>query len=197
MAIAAVSSNTALWFAARATGVTALVLLTLTFVLGIANVSRMSSLRIPRFVLDAIHRNAALLSVTFLAAHILTSVLDSYVNIRVLDAFVPFGGSYRPLWLGLGAVSLDLMLAVVATSLLRRHIGHRVWRATHWLAYASWPVALLHSLGTGSDAGTAWMKAIAALCTAAVVGAVVVRLAGARSRAAAPMPGIALTVGSR
>ncbi len=176
MAVAA--SSPALWFATRATGVTALVLLTIVVALGVANVRRMRTPRIPRFVIDAVHRNGALLAVTFLAAHIATAVLDTYVHISLINAVVPFGGSDRPFWLGLGAVSLDLMFAVVATSLLRKHIGYRVWRATHWLAYLSWPVALLHSLGTDSDAGTSWMKFLAIGCTLTVMAAVWARLSG-------------------
>ena len=87
----------------------------------------------------------------FLALHILTSVLDSFAPISLLDAFIPFAGSYRPFWLGLGAVAFDLLLAVTITSLLRQRIGFTSWRAIHWLTYASWPIALVHGLGTGSD----------------------------------------------
>jgi predicted ferric reductase len=176
--MAVATSSPALWFATRATGVSALVLLTITVALGVANVRRLRTRRIPRFVLDAVHRNAALLAVTFLGAHVATTVLDSYVSINLLDAVVPFAGSYRTLWLGLGAISLDLLLAVVATSLLRQRIGYRAWRATHWLAYASWPVAVAHSLGTGSDAGTGWMTLTAIGCAFVVLSAVAVRLLG-------------------
>jgi predicted ferric reductase len=130
----------------------------------------------------------ALLSVVFLAIHVLSSVADSYVSISFLDAVLPFGSSYRPFWVGLGAVSLDLMLAVVVTSLLRRRIGHRVWRATHWLAYASWPIALAHSLGTGTDAGSGWMLALSALCVATVGAAVLARIAGDSRSATSPPP---------
>jgi predicted ferric reductase len=185
MAIAATSP--ALWFATRATGVTALILLTITLALGVANVRRLRTRLIPRFVLDAVHRNAALLAVTFLGAHIATAVLDSYVSIRLIDVVVPFAGAYRPFWLGLGAVSVDLMIAVVATSLLRRHIGYRIWRATHWLAYASWPVALVHSLGTGSDAHTRWMAFTAIGCTLVVIAAAAARLAGTYEDAVPPV----------
>jgi hypothetical protein len=92
---------------------------------------------------------------------------------------VPFIGSYRPFWLGLGAVAFDLLLAVAVTSLLRRRLGHRAWRMTHWLAYASWPTALLHGLGTGSDVKSSWSLALTAVCVVAVAAAVSVRaLAG-------------------
>ncbi|HZU40721.1 MAG TPA: ferric reductase-like transmembrane domain-containing protein [Solirubrobacteraceae bacterium] len=186
MTIAA-TSGSALWFATRATGVTALILLTLTVVLGVSNVARVHRLPIPRFVFDSVHRNAALLSVSFVALHVASAIADGYVPIRVADAFVPFGAAYRPLWLGLGAVSLDLLLAVIVTSLLRRRLGYRLWRLTHWLAYASWPVALLHSLGAGSDAGTRWMTAVAIGCTAAMIAAVAARLAGSGHGRSGPL----------
>src|SRR6266700_3894871 len=84
------------------------------------------------------------------------------------------------MWLGLGAVALDLLLALIATSLLRARIGFKTWRAVHWLAYASWPVALVHALGTGSDAGTLWLQLLAVVCTGTVVAAVLWRVATAR-----------------
>jgi sulfoxide reductase heme-binding subunit YedZ len=156
--------------------VVTLILLTLTVALGVANVQRLQAPRVPRFVITAVHRNASLLAVVFLAIHIITVLLDTYVHTRLVDAVVPFGAAYRPFWLGLGAISLDLTVAVIITSLLRRHIGYRGWRATHWLAYASWPVALLHSLGTGTDAGTTWMRVVTGICVAVVAAAVLSRL---------------------
>ncbi len=180
LAAAAGSSPIAFWYLTRATGVVLLVLLTLTVVLGVANVKRISTRRIPRFVIDSVHRNVALLSVVFLAIHVITTLADSYVSVRLVDVIVPFGASYRGFWLGLGALSLDLMLAVILTSLLRRRIGHRVWRMTHWLAYASWPVALAHSLGTGTDAGSGWMLILAGVCVASVGVAVLARLSQGR-----------------
>jgi sulfoxide reductase heme-binding subunit YedZ len=184
--LAAASGNTAMWFLTRGTGVTTLILLTLTVALGVANVRRLSGRGIPRFVLDAVHRNAALLSVAFLAVHVSTSVLDGYVQIRWLDAVIPFGGHYRPFWLGLGAVSLDLMAAVVVTSLLRQRLGHRTWRLTHWLAYASWPVAFAHSLGMGTDATSTWMIGLALACLAVVGAAIVFRLQDPQSGSRGP-----------
>jgi sulfoxide reductase heme-binding subunit YedZ len=177
-AIGAVSPS-AYWFLTRGSGVVTLILLTLTVALGVANVQRLQTRGVPRFVITAVHRNASLLAVVFLAIHVVTSVLDSYVTIRLVDAVIPFGAAYRPFWLGLGAISLDLTLAVVVTSLLRQHIGYRGWRATHWLAYASWPVALLHSLGTGSDVGTTWMRVVTGVCVAIVAAAVLSRLSQA------------------
>jgi predicted ferric reductase len=175
--LASTVGPSAYWYLTRSTGTTALILLTLSLVLGVIDVQRYTSPRMPRFVVDGMHRTVSLLAVVFLVVHILTAALDSFASVPLTDAIVPFVGSYRPFWLGLGAASFDLMLAVVITSLVRRRLGYRAWRATHWLAYASWPIALLHTLGTGSDVKSGWMIAISGGCLAAVLFAVVVRVA--------------------
>ena len=175
----------ALWYLTRATGAAALVLLTLSLVLGVVNVRRFTSRRFPRFVVDGWHRTTSMLVCALLAVHIGTSVLDGYAPIRVADVFIPFGGAYRPLWLGLGALAFDLLLALIITSLLRARLGVRAWRAVHWLAYACWPVAMVHGLGTGSDVRAGWLTWLSLGCAAAVVLAVLTRLAD--GGAAAPL----------
>jgi sulfoxide reductase heme-binding subunit YedZ len=166
-----------LWYLSRGTGAVTLVLLTATVVLGIAGTLRWRpGAGLPRFLVDGLHRNLSLLVVVLLAAHVLTAVLDPFAHLRALDAVVPLASSYRPLWLGLGALALDLLIALVMTSLVRARLGLRAWRAVHWLAYACWPVALLHGLGTGTDASTTWLQALAALCAGAVAAAVATRL---------------------
>ncbi len=163
------------WYLTRSTGAVSLILLTLSVALGVAGVSRFSSPRWPRFVLDALHRNVSLLALAFLVVHILTAVLDSFAPISLVDAIVPFGGSYRPFWLGLGAVAFDLLLAVALTSMMRRRLGYGAWRATHWLSYACWPIALLHGLGTGSDVKSTWLLALNVVCLGVVALAVGIR----------------------
>ena len=172
----ATAGPSAYWYLTRSTGAVALLLLTVAIVLGVIDVKRWSSPRWPRFVIDSLHRNASLLALVFLVAHILTSVLDSFASISLIDAVVPFVGSYRPFWLGLGAVAFDLILAVIVTSLLRARMGFATWRATHWLAYASWPIALVHGLGTGSDASSSWLLTLSIVCIVAVLAAVVTRV---------------------
>lgn len=166
----------AYWYLTRASGTMALILLTLSVVLGVVDVERYTTARMPRFVIDGTHRTVSLLAVVFLIVHIVTAVLDTFASIPLIDAIVPFAGTYRSLWLGLGAASFDLVLAVTITSLARRRLGYRTWRITHWLAYASWPIALLHGLGTGSDVKTTWMVAISGGCLAAVLIAVFIRV---------------------
>jgi len=157
------------------TGVVTLILLTLSVALGVADVRRVVTEAVPRFVFDAVHRNASLLAVVFVFVHIVTSLLDGFAPIRLLDVVIPFGSAYRPLWLGFGALAFDLLIAVALTSVFRRRLGYRAWRSTHWLAYASWPVAVVHGLGTGSDAKASWMLVLTGACVIVVVTAVVAR----------------------
>jgi predicted ferric reductase len=172
----AASGGSAYWYLTRSTGAVALLLLTAAVGLGVVDVRRWSTPRWPRFVVDSLHRNVSLLAMAFLGLHIITSVLDSFAPISLLDAFVPFAGSYRPFWLGLGAVSLDMLLAVTITSLLRQRMGYSSWRAIHWLTYASWPIALLHGFGTGSDVKATWLLGLSVACMLVVLAAVLVRV---------------------
>ncbi len=162
----------------------ALLLLTATVLLGVATAAGTAAPGTPRVVTSALHRNLSLLVLAFVGAHVLTTVLDTYTPIGLTAAFVPFSSSYRGLWLGLGAIALDLLLAVTVTSLLRDRLSYRTWRAVHWLSYASWPVALWHGLGTGTDTRVPWLLALDALCVASVLGAAGWRLARARPGAA-------------
>src|SRR5436190_1748629 len=181
MTLPLAASPSVWWYATRAAGTMALVLLTASVVLGVIDWGRWQSERWPRFVVDGIHRTVSLVAVSMVAVHVLTTLLDSFTSIGLRDAFIPFASSYRPLWLGLGALAFDLLLAVTATSVLRRRVGHRVWRGVHWAAYACWPLALLHSLGTGTDTPVPWMLLLSLACVIAV-------LAAAGWRAAATWP---------
>ena len=165
-----------LWFANRGTGFVLLVLLTLSTMLGVLSTARVSPRLWPRMLTQGLHRNVSLLAVTFLVAHVVTAVVDTFVDIRWWHAFVPFAGTYMPFWLGLGTLSLDLMIAITATSLLRHKMSHRPWRAIHVMAYASWGLGLLHGLQMGTDAGSVWGAAINYGCIAVVLLAVLARL---------------------
>jgi predicted ferric reductase len=179
-ALIAASGSSTYWYLTRSTGAVALILLTGAVALGVVDVERWSSPRWPRFVIDSLHRNVSLLAIVFLVLHIFTSVLDGFAPISLSDAVVPFAGAYRPFWLGLGAISFDLLIAVVITSVVRQRMGFAMWRTVHWLTYAAWPIALLHGLGTGSDVRFGWMLTISILCTLTVLAAVLTRVLAGR-----------------
>jgi sulfoxide reductase heme-binding subunit YedZ len=171
-----------MWYATRASGYTALLLLSATVAIGLVTSMRSSSRAWPRFVVQSIHRDVSLLAVFFLLVHIVTSVLDPFAKLTVLDAVVPFIASYRPLWLGLGVVSLELLIAITATSLVRHRLSWRTWRVVHMLAYLCWPIAVIHGIGTGTDTKSVWALLLVTVSVAAVMGALVWRLAQVRSR---------------
>jgi len=188
-------TDTVLWYATRGAGIVSLVLFTVVVALGVLSAIRWQTRAWPRFMTAGLHRNLALLSVVFLVIHIVTAVVDPFTALGPLTALVPFSSPYRRLWLGLGVVAFDLLLAIVVTSLIRVRLGQRIWRAVHWLAYAAWPVALLHGIGTGSDAAALWMRAIDAGCVMVVVGAAIWRLSVERA-ALQPPPAAPAWLGS-
>jgi methionine sulfoxide reductase heme-binding subunit len=169
-------NDTVLWYTTRGAGAVSLVLLTAVVVLGVLSTLRVEVASWPRFLTTGLHRNVALMTLVFLALHIVTAVVDPFTHLGWLAAVLPFSSYYRTFWLGLGTIAFELLIAISVTSLVRGMIGHAAWRAIHWLSYASWPVAVIHGFGTGTDTWSAWMLVIDVLCIAAVAGAVGARL---------------------
>jgi sulfoxide reductase heme-binding subunit YedZ len=175
-AAAAADSPSWYWYATRGLGAATLVVLTGAVVLGIVTATRWIGETTPGFVAADMHRNLSLLAIALLAAHVITTVLDPFAHISVRDVIVPVGAAYRPIWLGLGVTAMWVLIGVAATSLLRDRIGPRLWRLIHWVAYSAWPLAVIHGLGTGSDAQAPWLIGVVASCVAAVLFAIVLRL---------------------
>lgn len=178
-AAGAATQSTALWFASRAFGVVSLALLSVVMILGIL-VNRQERLPgLPAFAMTGLHRSASLLSLAFIGVHVGTAIADPFVSIRVVAAVIPFTSGYQPFWLGLGAIALDFVVALIITSLARFRMPRRVWRGIHWLAYASWPVALVHGVGASPDLRWGGLLVVTIICGVAVSAAVVWRVAQA------------------
>jgi len=181
------TTGSVFWFASRATGVVSLVLFSLVAILGIL-VNRQGRLPgLPRFAVTGLHRNLSLLTVAFLGTHIVTAIVDGYAHIPWLSTIVPFSSGYERLWIGLGTVAIDLFAAVMVTSLLRDRLTPALWRAVHWLAYACYPVILVHSLGASRDLRSGWLLALTMATVFAVVTAIGYRVM--EGRAAIPRAG--------
>jgi len=195
----AVVGGKAIWYLTRASGLVSLVLLTGTIVLGVVASVGWTTERWPRFLSQDIHRNVSLLCVVFLGVHVTTTVLDGYVPIGLIDVFLPFHSPYRPIYVGLGALGFDLLLAVLVSSALRHRIGYGSWRFVHWLAYLCWPIALIHSLGSGTDTQLPVVLGVEAVCTVTVLGTFSWRLTTGRTlpfgpRAVAGMGAVVMTL---
>ena len=169
-------SNELLWYTGRGTGVISLVLLTLVLVLGIVGRSGRSAAGLTRFALLDVHRNASLMAVVLVLVHLIVLWADPYARLRVFDLLIPFNAAYRPFWVGLGTISFELLVVLIVTSLVRSHLGARLWRLVHWLSYGLWPIAWLHGWFTGTDAGKWWFRLIAIACLLAGVAAAAWRL---------------------
>jgi methionine sulfoxide reductase heme-binding subunit len=175
----------ALWFLARGTGVTALVLLTIAVALGIGTRSGRPAFGLPRFGVADVHRNVSLMAIGLVLVHMIGLLLDPYAQLEVFDLVVPFGATYRPLWVGLGTLAADLLILTVVTSLLRHRLGLRTWRTLHWATYALWPAAWLHGVFTGTDGEEPWLIGTAVVCAAIVAGALVWRFSARFSESTA------------
>jgi methionine sulfoxide reductase heme-binding subunit len=169
-------NNPAVWYLMRGSGVVTLILFTAVVVLGIATTRRFRAGRMPRFVTLALHRSVSLLAVVFLGIHIATAVADPYAKVGLTQVLVPVPSAKYGIFLGLGALSLDLLVAVMVTSLLRHRLSRRIWKGIHWFAYASWPIAFFHSVGIGTDKTSGWFADTAAVCAGLVAAAIFWRL---------------------
>ena len=180
-------TGTAFWYASRATGVISLILFSLVAILGIL-INRQGRLPgLPRFAVTGLHRNLSLLTVAFLGTHIVTAIVDGYAHIPWMSTVVPFSSGYERFWIGLGTVAVDLFAALIVTSLLRDRLKPSVWRAVHWLAYVSYPVIVVHSLGASKDLRSGWLLALTMATVFAVISAIGYRVLDAF--AAVPRPG--------
>jgi methionine sulfoxide reductase heme-binding subunit len=149
--------NEALWLLGRGTGVAALLLLTLSMGLGVLTAGRYVSKEVPRFALTEIHRRASWRRRSCWAC---TWCRYGRTPSRSCGRSTSWCRFWAPATRcgGLGTLALDLVAVLVVTSLLRSRMPYGVSRRLHWLSYATWPLAFLHALGSGSDAGTWWLR---------------------------------------
>jgi sulfoxide reductase heme-binding subunit YedZ len=184
-AAAAAAGSQYLWFFSRASGVLLLVLLSAVLVLGAATRLGSAPGWLPRFGVAELHRRLSLFVVLLLALHVATAILDPYVTIGWLAVILPLTSPYRALAIGLGTAAVDLGGAVLLTSLFRRRLGYRTWRAVHWLAYLAWPAAYAHSVTAGADLGVWWVAMAEYASVTMAAAALVARLLIRPGRAAA------------
>jgi sulfoxide reductase heme-binding subunit YedZ len=166
-----VKSDPTFWILARATGLTAYVLLTCSVLAGLVVKSRPFGMALKPATATDLHRTLALLSLGALALHGLALVLDSSVEIGLGALLVPGLAPYRPLWTGLGVVAGELMVLVYASFSLRRRIGQRNWRRLHWATYATFAAATAHGLMAGTDSAASWALGLYLGAVGAVVAA--------------------------
>jgi sulfoxide reductase heme-binding subunit YedZ len=172
-----VSSNPAFWYATRASGIAAYVILTAVVCIGISMGGKAQSTRWPRFSVEDIHRFGGLLVGALISIHVVTIALDSFLPFSVVNLVVPFTSSYRPLWTGVGIAAAELLLALAITNHYRKRLPYSFWRKAHYANFAVWALASLHGVMSGTDRGVWWLAMIYGLCMAPVAALLVWRFA--------------------
>jgi sulfoxide reductase heme-binding subunit YedZ len=173
-----VTSNPAIWYAARASGVAAYVVLSVVVCLGLTMGGKAQSRRWPRFSVEEIHRFGGLLVGSLIGVHILAIAADSFLPFSLTQLLVPFTSSYRPLWTGLGIAAAEILVALAITNHYRKRLPYRFWRTAHYLNFAVWGLASVHGLMSGTDRGATWLAIIYGISVASVVTLLVWRFGG-------------------
>ena len=166
------------WYAARAAGVVAYLLLTSSIVLGLVLAGRARLERWPRFALEDVHRFAGLLAGWFIGIHVLLLLVDAQAKLSLAAVILPFTSSYRPLWTGLGVVAAELLVAIAVSNHYRKRLPHGLWRRLHYLNFAVWVAATGHGLGAGSDRGSGWLLSLYLISATTVAGVAIKRFGG-------------------
>ena len=179
------------WYAARAGGVVAYVLLSAGVALGLAMAGKMTLQRWPKFAIESVHRFVGILAGVFIAIHVVAVAIDAYLPFSLTSLLVPFTSKYRPVWIGLGIVAMELLVALAVTNHYRNtRLSYQTWRRIHYVNFVVWGAATLHGVGSGTDRSSPWLMAIYAVAVATVCGLVTWRVAR-RWRPAAWLPRVA------
>jgi sulfoxide reductase heme-binding subunit YedZ len=178
------TSNPIDWYAARAAGIAAYVMLTAVICLGLSLSARAPGKRWrrwPMFAVEDVHRYGGLLVGTFIAIHVVTIAMDAFMPFTLTQLLVPLSSTYRPIWTGLGIAAAELLIALAITNHYRRRLPFRWWRGAHYANFAVWTAATLHGLGSGTDRNAPWMMAIYVAAVTLVVSLLLWRIAERRN----------------
>jgi sulfoxide reductase heme-binding subunit YedZ len=144
------------WLLARASGLTAYVLLTLSVLAGLVLKSRPFGRALKQASVTDVHRFLALLGLGMLVLHAAALVLDRTVHMPLAALVVPFLSSYRPTAVAFGVLTAELMGLITLSFSLRKRIGVRNWRRLHWATYLVFLMGTIHGLTAGTDTARPW-----------------------------------------
>jgi sulfoxide reductase heme-binding subunit YedZ len=148
------------WLASRASGIVALVLIALSVAIGLAMAAKaFRKPGLPR-ILIAIHEHAALAALVAIAVHGITLLGDHWLAPGIAGITVPFVIDHEPVFTGLGIIGGYLAAILGLTFYVRRRIGTKRWRNAHRLTPIVYVLGVIHTIGSGSDAGTVWLTLI-------------------------------------
>jgi sulfoxide reductase heme-binding subunit YedZ len=184
------------WYAARAAGIAAYLMLSFVVLLGLTMAGRKSLPRWPKFAIEDVHRFAGLLVGTFVIIHVVTIAIDAWLPFSIGSIIVPLVSRYRPAWVALGIVAAELLLALAVTNHYRDRLPYTFWRRAHYLNLLVWSAATLHGIGSGTDRSAPWLLAVYTLATSSVGAALAWRFTRHRLPPRSSIPVVGLAGGS-
>lgn len=154
-------SNHLTWYVARGAGLLTWVLLVASMAWGLLYATKVLGRRAAAWWLLGIHRFLGASALLFLAVHVVALVADSYVHFTLADALVPFTGSWHPVAVAWGIITMYLLVTIEVTSLLRTRLERHWWRMIHLASYPAFALATVHGLAAGTDLRAMLSSAIA------------------------------------
>lgn len=146
------------WYFSRSAGTVAYLLLAGSTIWGLLLSSKIVKEAVPAALAMAMHNILSWLAVAFTGMHALALLFDNYFTYTLADLTIPFIGPYLPGWVGLGIISLYLMLLTTISFYVRKQIGQKRWRKLHYLTFAVYIMATLHGAMAGTDSGNLGMQ---------------------------------------
>ncbi len=177
------------WLVSRASGILALVLISLSVIMGLAMAAKAISRPGLKRTVMRLHEHIALVALIAIAVHGLALFGDTWLKPGWREITVPFALSYRPAFTGLGIIGGYLALLLGPSFYLRKRIGVRRWRKLHRATLAVWVLGVVHTLGSGSDGGELWLRVVVLAPVIPIVYLAVLRLSSpspARTQSAQP-----------
>jgi sulfoxide reductase heme-binding subunit YedZ len=146
------------WLASRASGVVALILVTISVAIGLTMASKIVRKRGAGPILARVHEHTALMGLIAIAVHGITLLGDKWLNPGVKGVLVPFAMDHKPAFTGLGIIAGYLAAALGLTYYARRRIGAKLWRKAHRATVLVWALGVVHTIGAGTDASEPWLR---------------------------------------
>lgn len=174
------------WLASRASGILALVLITVSVAIGLVMSGKLTRNPGWRRNLVTVHEQTALGGLIAIAVHGITLLGDPWLNPGLAGVVTPFAMDYRPFWTGLGTIAGLLALVLGLSFYVRKRIGTKHWRKAHRATIVVYLLSVVHTLGAGTDVSAGWMRWWL-LATALPIGMLfILRVAGSPARKRTP-----------
>lgn len=174
------------WYLTRASALIAWVLMTMSVLWGILLSTRvMRRVDNPAWLQD-LHRYLGGLTLLMVALHMVTLMLDGWLQFSITETLVPFATDFKPLAVALGIIAFYLLLAVQGTSLVMNKLPRKFWKALHYSSYAALLLVALHAGWTGTDVGAWWYRVLAIVLIGVATIAVLVRIVTGTRTGGAP-----------